>query len=247
MADLIPYHRYSYERKRNSSINLYEIAKCFVFLLFIAAALNVQADTALPKGLMLNLDFQDTENGLIPNKSLYPLYVPTGDLQIEQVGFQKALILSSDQGLSIPHSSLIEPDGSEWIASVRVYALSDGLLLSQGDDEHGYAIYLKDGAAHAILRTTNSAIDLSESPETGITDCKKKWVTIELRIKDEIAYLTLNRKRVAMVLLQSPLQGECMRIRLGNHTKLPAVMEHLPDAQPSGFTGAITSLKIWRQ
>ena len=72
-------------------------------------------------------------------------------------------------------------------------------------------------------------------------------VTIELRIKPDMALLTLNRKRAAMVRLDTPLSGEDMPIRIGRHHTLPAVMENISGAGPVGFAGAISSLKIWRQ
>lgn len=71
---------------------------------------------------MLNLDFQQATNGLIPNKSFYPLYVPVGDLQVETLLNQPMLVITPDHGLTIPHSSLLQPDGNEWIISVRVGA-----------------------------------------------------------------------------------------------------------------------------
>jgi hypothetical protein len=220
-------------------------AKTLLFILIFSS--GVQAEATLPKGLMLNLDFENAENGLIPNRALYPLYVPQGDLGIEAINYRKTLVFKRELGLDIPHSSMLEPNGNEWIVTLRVAALSDGMLISQDNGEYGYAIYIQDGAAHAIVRTGSSAVVLKESPESGITDFKKDWVTIELRIKPDMALLTLNRKRAALVLLQSPLQGEDMRIRLGNHHRVPSFMQHIKGAEPTGFDGAVSSLKILRQ
>ena len=200
-----------------------------------------------PNGLMLNMDLARVQDGLVPNAGLYPLHVPLGDLGIETINHESILLLKNELGLDIPHSSLLEPDGSEWIVSVRVAALSDGMVLSQANDVHGYAIYLKNGAAHAVVRTGGSVFLLKETPESGITDCRKDWVSIELRIKPDMALLTLNRKRAAIALLDGPLEGEDMRIRLGNHRTPPAIMQHIPGAPSTGFSGGISSLKIWRQ
>ena len=205
------------------------------------------AEQLLPKGLMLNLDFKHAQNGLIPNKAFFPLYVPQGEAGIEPLLQEMMLVLKSDTGMDIPHSSLIQPDGSEWIVSVRVGVLSDGMVISQGNDQYGYAIYIKGGAAHAVIRTGHSSMLLKEDPRYGVTDCKREMVTVELRIKPDMAVLTLNRKRAAMVRLDAPLDGDEMPIRIGNHYALPAIMENIPGVEPTGFSGAISTLKILRQ
>lgn len=201
----------------------------------------------LPKGVMLNLDFSNVEQGLIPNKAFFPLYVPQCDAGIEDLLQEKMLVLKDDIGFDIPHSSLLQPDGSEWIISVRLGALSDGMVISQGNDEKGYAIFIKDGAAHAVLRTGHSSILLKEDPRYGVTDCSKEMVTVELRIKSDIAVLTLNRKRAAMARIEGPLNGDEMPIRIGKHYALPAIMKNIAGIEPAGFSGAISTLKILRQ
>jgi hypothetical protein len=209
-------------------------------------ALSSHATSGYPSGLMLNLDFQNAANGLIPNKAFFPLYVPQCDAGIEPLLQERMLVLKSDIGLDIPHSSLIQPDGSEWMVSVRLGAVSDGMVISQVNDQYGYAIYIKDGAAHAVIRTGHSSMLLKEEPRYGITDCTKEMVTVELRIKPDMALLTLNRKRAAMARLEAPLNGDEMPIRIGNHHTLPAIMKNIPGAEPTGFAGAISNLKILR-
>lgn len=216
-------------------------------LLALGSSSAGTTDLSLPKGLMLNLDFAHVENGLIPNKAFFPLYVPQGDAGIETLLQEPMLILKSDIGLNIPHSSLIQPDGGEWIIVVRLGALSDGMVISQCNDQYGYAIYIKDGLAHAVIRTGRSSILLKEDPRYGVTDCTKEMVTVELRIKPDMALLTLNRKRAAMVRLDAPLAGDEMPIRIGNHHVLPAIIENMPGVEPAGFSGAISTLKILRQ
>ena len=216
-------------------------------VLALGSAVAGERDLSLPKGLILNLDFENVQTGLIPNKAFFPLYIPQYDAGIEPLLHEMMLVLKSDTGLDIPHSSLIQPDGSEWIVSVRLGALSDGMVISQGNDQYGYAIYVKNGAAHAVIRTGHSSILLKEDPRYGVTDCTKEMVTVELRIKPDKALLTLNRKRAAMARLDTPLTGDEMPIRIGNHPTLPAIMKNIPDVEPTGFSGAISSLKIWRQ
>lgn len=196
---------------------------------------------------MLNLDFTSVENGLIPNKAFFPLYVPLCDAGIETLLQEKMLVLKNDIGFDVPHSSLIQPDGSEWIVAIRLGSLSDGMVISQGNEQHGYAIYIKDGAAHAVIRTGHSSMILKEDPRYGITDCTKDMVTIELRIKPDMAVLTLNRKRAAMARIDGPLNGDEMPIRIGKHYALPAIMENIAGIEPDGFSGAISTLKILRQ
>jgi hypothetical protein len=207
-------------------------------------------ETAYPKGLMLNLDFQDVTNGLIPNKAFYPLHVPQGSLNIETLLGQNMLVFLPGERLDIPHSSLIQPDGSEWIVTLQLAAYpngENGMVLSQCNDEFGYAIYLVNGAPHAVIRTGNCSMLLKEERGSLLTDCRKQIANVELRIKNDVAILTINRKRVALAPLDSPLQGEDMPIRLGHHSRLPVILENIPGATASGFSGAISSLKILRQ
>lgn len=200
-----------------------------------------------PKGLMLNLDFHRIEQGLIPNKTLYPLYVPLGDLGTERSDRRTFLSIQEGQSLDIPHSSLLDPDGDEWVAVIRVFALTDGIVMSQGDDEKGYVIHIKDGAVRVAIRTEHSAVTLKERPEYGITHCLGQWITIDLRIKHEMAILSLNRARVALVPLSAPLSGTNHLIRIGEHQVLPAPLKYNATATTTGFTGSISSLKFVRQ
>lgn len=205
------------------------------------------AEHPFPKGVMLNLDLQHIETGLIPNKTLYPLHVPLGRLETKTVNGREILLLKEGQGLDIPHSSLLDPDGGEWVATIRVFLKSDGIILSQGNGQTGYVIYSKDGVIHAAIRTGGSVVVLRESPENGIDDCLGKWITIDLQIQPEQAILNLNRARVATAPLPSPLSGKECKIRIGEHPALPAPLQFDPSATPTGATGAIASLKILRQ
>ena len=54
------------------------------------------ASSPVPKGLMLNLDFQNVQDGLIPNKAFFPLYVPQCDAGIETLLQEQMLVVSSD-------------------------------------------------------------------------------------------------------------------------------------------------------
>jgi hypothetical protein len=216
--------------------------------LFIAViAIGAEAGDPLPKGPMLNLDFQRIEDGLIPSKTLYPLYVPMGELSTEIFNNRTMLLFEEGHGLDIPHSSLLDPDGSEWVAMIRVLALTDGMVMSQCDDEKGYAIYIKDGAIQAAIHTGHSTIILKERPENGITPCLNKWVTIEVKINSDMALLILNRAHVALIPLEEPLSGKDYRIRIGEHETLPAPLRRSKTATPTGFTGAVSSLKLTRQ
>ncbi len=220
-----------------------------ILITFIATlSIAAQAGNPLPRGLMLNLDFQRIEDGLIPNKTLYPLHVPIGDLDTATNNSGRVLLMiEAGQGFDIPHSSLLDPDGDGWVATVRVFAMSEGLIMSQGDDEKGYAIYIKNGAIHAAIHTGYSTILLKERPENGITECLDKWVTIEVKITPDMAILILNRAHVAIAPLQAPFIGEDYRIRVGEHETLPAPLRRDKTATTTGFTGAISSLKVLRQ
>lgn len=211
----------------------------------IAAALPGYAEA--PKGMLLNLDFQNIEDGLIPNNTLYPIYVPIADIGTNSANNRTILVFKEGQGLDIPHTSLLDPDGSGWVAGIRVFAFTDGMIMSQSDGEKGYALFIKDGAVHAAIQTGYSTVFLRERPENGITECLNKWVSIELIIKPDVAILSLNRAHVALLPMEIPLQGSDYRIRLGEHETLPALLARSKAIEPTGFTGAISSFKILRQ
>ncbi|MEE9367516.1 MAG: hypothetical protein V3V05_01500 [Pontiella sp.] len=220
--------------------------KLIILLLLATTITHAQVEHNLPKGLMLNLDFEEVSDGLIPSKTLYPMFVPLNELGIESFNNRNMLAFQFGQGLDIPHSSLLDPNGDEWIISVRAFPLTDGIIVSQSNEKNGYVIYMEDGFIAARIRTGHSAFTLQESPDRGFTKYKSRWVTIELRIKKDTAILSMNRKRVSMVRLQPALAGDNLHIRLGNHNTLPSPLKNT-DLPPSGFTGAINSFKIIRQ
>lgn len=201
----------------------------------------------LPKGIVLNLDFQQIKDGLIPNKTLYPLHVPTKGLGTETVNQRELLVFKEGKGLGIPHCSLLDPDGTSWIVSIRVHALTDGIIMSQSNGTSGYVIYLKDGVVHATIRSGYSTTTLRERPGYGIGSIFKKQVSIDLQIGRDSAFLMLNRARVATVPLHKPLAGNNHLIRIGEHTTVPIPLKRNPAATTTGFTGGISSFKLLRQ
>ncbi|VGO19171.1 LamG domain-containing protein [Pontiella sulfatireligans] len=218
-----------------------------IAIIFLALAGTGLAEQRQPTGLMLNLDFQNVQKGIIPSKTLFPLHVPLAGLATETVNNRSMLGIQHGQGLDIPHSSLLDPDGSEWIVSTRIFALTDGIVLSQGNEGTGYAIYLKDGEVYASVKAGHSAVTLQRNPNTAITDYRNKWVTVELRIRPDSATLLLNRTRIALSQLSTPLAGENMYIRIGQHRTLPVALKFKPNISLDGFTGGLNSLKIFRQ
>ncbi|MDF7825525.1 hypothetical protein P4B35_15980 [Pontiellaceae bacterium B12227] len=201
----------------------------------------------LPKGLMLNLDFERAHNGLIPSKSLFPLYVPQNNLVIERTVNRNLLMFQPDEGLSIPHSALLDPAGDEWVLSIRLFLLTDGLILSQGNEQHGFMVYSQEGQIFVRARTGHTAFMLNESSVRGIHKYRKRWVTIEVRLRNDIALLSLNRKRACMVTGEPALSGSDLRLRLGDHRKKPGFVKNFKELPSIGFSGAISSLKIHRQ
>jgi hypothetical protein len=205
------------------------------------------ADQPLPKGVMLNLDFQNIEKGLIPNKTLYPLYVPQNNLGLEQVLTRNVLAFQEGQSLQIPHSMLLEPTQDTWIVTVRFLALSNGIILSQCNDEKGYVLYLKDNEIYAAVRSGYSTLTLKASPDSGNGNCLKRWMTIELRIKRHSAMLSINRIREDLIPLSASFTGKNYKICLGQQPKNPAPFKYMKDPPNTGFTGVISSLKMLRQ
>ena len=213
----------------------------------LSGELPISDKTDTPKGIILNLDFQNIHDGLIPNKTLYPLYVPLSGLGTKTVDDRTLLMFNKGEGLDIPHSSLLDPDGTTWVASIRMIALTDGIIMSQCNDDSGYAIYLKDGIVHAVILTAGSVITLREGLESGIGNVMKKRVSIVLKIDSDSASLMLNRRGVASTHLHHPLAGKNLRIHIGEHAEDPAVLKQNPLSPMSGFTGGISSFKILRQ
>ena len=219
----------------------------------IALTGHAEESFSLPKGLMLNLDFSQTTNGLILSKALYPLHVPQGDLEIKLLLHEKMLNLSPQQGLSIPHNTLIQPDGnSKSIAIVRVGTRPDGssgILLSQSDDDHGFAIFLTQGNINAAIRTTGAPPILLQQPlNTRAINTEKRMVLIELHIDTDKATLWLDRAPVASTPLPAPLNGNYMPVRIGcpSETQLHFLGD-TTGIPTNGINGAISVLQLWRQ
>jgi len=209
----------------------------FLFLALLAALACPARQSDLPGGLILNLDLQHIQNGLVPNKTLYPLYVPLGGLGTRTFRNRTVLEVKKGQGLEIPHSSLLDPDGRGWVATIRIFAKEDGVVLSQGNGQEGYVIRIENGTVQATIRTGTATVFLRESDKNGITHCLDQWITIDLQILPETASLSLNRIRVATVPLETPLFGKDLRIHVGTP----------PGHATTGFAGAIGSLKLLRQ
>lgn len=196
---------------------------------------------------MLNLDFAKTADGVIPSKTLFPLHVPLNGLEIKTTQGRSTLVFQQGQGLDIPHSSLLDPDGQEWIVMIRVFALSDGIILSQDNGETGYTIHIKDGAVYASIKDGPSCFTLTGKARGGTAQCLNKWTSIELRFRPDKVLLNIDRNRVAQAWLAEPFAGKDLRIRLGQHRTLPASLRTTPGAKADGFAGFVASLKLLRQ
>ena len=222
-----------------------------IALLLVAPGLRAnENEPVYPAGLMLNLDFAHAENGLIPNQGLYPLYVPLGTLEVKTLLSEPMLNLLPPKGLSVPHSSLLQPDGNTWQATVRVGCRSiegNGLIMSQANQEHGYALFLHEGSVYAAVRTAESTVILHQTPTAIVIDPRKKMVIIDLRIEADKAILLLDRAPVATLPLTAPLRGEYMPIRIGNNAELPDFLKTVEGIDATGIDGAISALRIWRQ
>ena len=220
----------------------------FIFTLLSFSTITSAQELNFPSGLILNLDFYHIQNGLIPNKTSYPLYVPTGQLTVATVSKNtKVLQIKPGEGFSIPHSFLLDPTTNEWVVTLRVFIQTDGLILSQGNRKSGYVIYVKEGAIHAIVRTPSDTSYLQERASTGITNYKNRWVTIDLQLLKDRAVLSLNRTHVAEIPLKVPMVGKNFQIQIGQHKKIPVPLKDYPNASTNGFSGAIRSLKMLRQ
>jgi hypothetical protein len=208
--------------------------------------LTANPDKNLPKGVMLNLDFQNIQKGLIPNKTLYPLYVPTDHLETTVVNNRLVLTFLEGQSLEIPHSSLLEPLGDVWVTSVRFFALSNGIILSQGNSEQGYVLYLKDKQLYVAIRTGHTTHILKGSIASDTTNGLNRWMTTEIKIKPNSIMLSIDRKRVDLIPLHFSLRGNQHKIRLGQHSTLPAPFKQTQPVPATGFSGAVSSIKMLR-
>ncbi|MBN2704465.1 MAG: hypothetical protein JXR23_09670 [Pontiellaceae bacterium] len=224
-----------------------------VSMLFLAHLdTPAQEPTAFyPKGLIFNMNFDAASNGLVPNKGGFPLFVPLNGLEVKTLINEQMLDLPADQGLTVPHSSILQPDGSMWLAGVRVGVRPSGktgMVMSQTNDRHGYAIYLLDGAVYAAVCTADSVIILQQSSDSILRDCSKGMVRIDLEIKANEVVLLLDRAKVASAPLTAPLDGggADMLLRIGNHESLPPFLAE-QEIPANGIFGAISLLQLWRQ
>jgi hypothetical protein len=242
---------YSIDKIRLASfMNYFKIHSVPISLVFIISLLfqfnYCWAEQSLPKGVMLNLDFQNIQKGLIPNKTLYPLYVPTDHLETTVVNNRNVLTFLEGQSLAIPHSSLLEPLGDAWVTSVRFFALSNGIILSQGNAEQGYVLYLKDKQLYVAIRTGHTTHILKGSIASETSNGLNRWITTEIKIKPNSIMLSIDRKRVDLVPLHYSLRGKEHKIRFGQHSILPSPFKQTHPVPPTGFTGAISSIKMLR-
>lgn len=214
-------------------------------LILILLAISIRAE--LPAGLMLNLDPAQTENSLIYNKALFPLHVPIGDLRTETIKGRSALIIEPGQGLPIPHSSLLNPNGKEWIVSTRIRAEQNGIVLTQTNPTNGYAIFIHDNALFAAVHTGGQTTILKADPTRGLKTARNRWLSVELRIQPDCVHLNINRRRVAQAPLSTPLSGEDHKIHIASHPKPPEWIKTLAGIPNEGFSGALRSLKMHRQ
>ena len=192
-----------------------------------------------PKGRVLDLNLSETEDGLIPSKTLYPLYVPQGDLPLRVKDGRSVLLFSSSDSLEIPPSSLLDPNGEEWVLTMRVFSKTDGVLFTQSNGEDGFTLLIQDGLLQVRFQDQGKITLLRQPKESGVF-CKNQWITIDLRIESHTALLFVNRVRVATIPRERPLQGKNMRLRIG----CPAEPE---PSSLSGFSGALERFKLLRQ
>ena len=229
-------------------MKIFRIVGRFAFfsLALLAFAPPAKASGVMPKGIILDFNLQRTGGGLIPNRTIYPLYVPLGDLKLIPEYQIRVLNLDRGQSLKIPHTALLDPDGGEWDVSIRIFAKTNGIVLTQANEDVGYILYLEDGIIHASVNVGSTLVSIVEDPRSGQTYCLNRWVSIDLRIKPDMVLMNVNRKRAAIAFLPTPLKGKNMHVRIGSLDKLPEPLKYLP-ISPLGFSGAIRSFRIVRQ
>lgn len=209
---------------------------CLTLSLLLPPA-GISSETSLPPGLVLNLDFKNTKDGLIPSNSLFPLDVPLGSLQIVRLKERAALKIHQEEQLEIPGSSLLDPNGDGWDVSLRVRPASNGIIFTQANKRRSYCIFIEEGIPCASIHNGLTTATLRPAPSTGITNCINQWVTIQLTFREEQTLLSINRIRCDLLETSNPMIG----------TNYQAYIGAPPYKEPKiGFSGEISALKILR-
>ena len=208
---------------------------------------DISPEPSLPKGVVLNLDFQNIQDGLIPSKSLFPLYVPFGELKFGMARTRRVLLIDPDEKLLIPHSSVLDPNGKLWVTSIQLYARANGIVVSQCNQTNGYVIYIADGVVHAAIHNEGKTVVLREKPGCGLGKMFNKQVTVVLQIKPDGAFLFLNRNVVAYAPLKKPFLGKNFLIQIGKNKHLLPALKKISNLPKQGFSGAVATFKIIRQ
>jgi len=200
-----------------------------------------------PKGFAISLDFEHIHDGLIPSKSIFPLYVPLGDLELRMARLRRVVMIQHGESLFIPHSSVLDPNGKKWACSVQFYAGSDGLIVSQCNQTDGYAIYIVDGIIHAAIHNRGQTVVLCEKMGGGIGKAFRKRITVVLEIDKDKTFLLVNRTLVAHADLKKAFSGKNFFIQIGENKNILPALKQIPKFPKNGFSGAISAFKIIRQ
>lgn len=210
--------------------------------------LTLSAAAPAPLGLVLYYTFEREGGGLIRDKSPFSLHAPIGNLELfAPPDGEPYLLIKPDQSLTLPPSSLLNPRGFGWVATIKFYAEGDGLIFSQGTPENHLAIYIENGAACARIKQGNTIHVFKEEnkivKEGPFThrikpyNCLRKWTTATLHVTPSVAFFSVNRNRIESIQITDPVVENLDTITLG----------HNPSLDPVGFSGKISGLKLLRQ
>jgi len=200
----------------------------------------------LPRGLLINYTFEKVRQGIIPNRSLFPLNAPLAPFH--PVGNGKgglALRIEKNQTFEIPRSSLLDLAVGPWAVIIRFRADSDGVILSHGGPTNHYAVFVENGIPSVSLRKGRATVVLSARE-----NCIGKWIDLRLNINSESAVLTVNHQREDQCDIPDLMYEHHYTIRMGANPALygdPSIMKGGLPVLATGFSGAVDSLKIIRQ
>lgn len=152
-------------------------------------------------------------------------------------GGKKVLKLSKGDFVDVPPSDKLDPGAIDWNVEAMVKPESaDGVILAQGGESHGYALYLKDRIPTLAVRIDGMLTEVAAKYPIG-----QGWFRLNANLTSKGAQLWVDRKLVASNdigrLPVNPVEG----LQIG--TDNGSLVGSYKDANP--FAGLVDYIRIW--
>ncbi len=107
-------------------------------------------------------------------------------------GGKKVLKLAKGDFVDVPPSKSLDPGAIDWNVEAMVKPESDGVILAQGGESHGYALYLRDRIPTLAIRIDGALTEVAAKYPIG-----EGWSRINANLTSKGAQLWVDRKLVA--------------------------------------------------